>query len=173
MLVQEIPQSPSREAPLEGLFLLREGEGARTRKLARKQLAQSSTWIRVEPRELTSSNTVIWFVSRWQWVSLVSHSLALASCPWHHGFVTIGKKKRPRDPNQLAKWTVHQSTSETPPGPLAVPPVPPSDLSAYMAAMGRKGGQIGGRRRLITMSKAARSKVAAKAAKARWSKPKH
>jgi hypothetical protein len=39
-----------------------------------------------------------------------------------------------------------------------------------MAAIGRKGGQIGGKRRLKTMTKAERSKVAAKAAKARWKK---
>jgi hypothetical protein len=86
--------------------------------------------------------------------------------------VTIGKGKRPRDPNQLAKWIVDQSTSETPtpeaqPAQTAPAPV---DLSAYMAAIGRKGGQIGGKRRLKTMTKAERSKVAAKAARARWKK---
>jgi len=37
-----------------------------------------------------------------------------------------------------------------------------------MAAIGRKGGQIGGKRRLKTMTKEQRRKVAAKAAKARW-----
>jgi hypothetical protein len=80
----------------------------------------------------------------------------------------IGKGKRPRDPNQLAKWIVDQSTSEVPePAPV---PVAPSDLSAYMAAIGRKGGQIGGKRRLKTMTKEQRSKVAAKAARARWKK---
>jgi hypothetical protein len=83
--------------------------------------------------------------------------------------VTIGKGKRPRDPNQLAKWIVDQSTSETP-EPEVVAPAPPANLSAYMAAIGRKGGQIGGKRRLTTMTKAARSKVAAKAARARWKK---
>jgi hypothetical protein len=82
----------------------------------------------------------------------------------------IGKGKRPRDPNQLAKWIVEHSTSDTP-EPEPVPaPVPPSDLSAYMAAIGRKGGQIGGKRRLKTMTKEQRSKVAAKAARARWKK---
>jgi hypothetical protein len=39
-----------------------------------------------------------------------------------------------------------------------------------MAAIGRKGGQIGGKRRLKTMTKEQRSKVAAKAARARWKK---
>ena len=85
----------------------------------------------------------------------------------------IGKGKRPRDPNQLAKWTVDQSTSEHPPQPEPAPtPAAPVNLSEYMATIGRKGGQIGGKRRLKTMTKEQRSKVAAKAARARWKKPK-
>jgi hypothetical protein len=93
--------------------------------------------------------------------------------PWHDGSVTIGKGKRPRDPNQLAKWIVDQSTSEASAQtePVAVPAAP-ANLSEYMAAIGRKGGQIGGKRRLKTMTKEQRSKVAAKAARARWKKPK-
>jgi len=82
----------------------------------------------------------------------------------------IGKGKRPRDPNQLAKWIVDQSTSEAPEAESAVA-LPPANLSEYMAAIGRKGGQIGGKRRLKTMTKEQRSKVAAKAARARWKKP--
>jgi len=85
--------------------------------------------------------------------------------------MTIGKGKRPRDPNQLAAWTVAVSTGQIPAPEPETPPAP-SDLSAYMAAIGRKGGQIGGKRRLKTMSKAQRSKVAAKAAKARWKRAK-
>ncbi|MGB8771348.1 MAG: hypothetical protein WCC92_17150 [Candidatus Korobacteraceae bacterium] len=89
--------------------------------------------------------------------------------------MTIGKGKRPRDPNQLAKWIVDQSTSE------AVVPEPettlqarnvPTDISEYMAKIGRKGGQIGGKRRLKTMTKAERSKIAASAARARWTRTK-
>jgi hypothetical protein len=80
--------------------------------------------------------------------------------------MTVGKGKRPRDPNQLAKWIVDQST-----GSMAEKaPVVPSDLSAYMSAMGRRGGQIGGKRRLVTMTAAQRKKIAAKAAQARWGK---
>ena len=82
--------------------------------------------------------------------------------------MTVGKGKRPRDPNQLAKWIVDRSTAE-PPAVLSSPEVP-KDLSAYMSAMGRKGGQIGGKRRLVTMTAAQRKKAAAKAAKARWAK---
>ena len=84
---------------------------------------------------------------------------------WDDVPMTVGKGKRPRDPNQLAKWLVDNSTAE----PAPVVPVP-SDLSLYMAAMGRKGGQIGGKRRLVTMTKEQRRKVAVKAAKARWKK---
>jgi hypothetical protein len=86
--------------------------------------------------------------------------------------VTIGKGKRPRDPNQLAKWIVDQSTSEqsAPDMPKGIDVASPANISQYMAAIGRKGGQIGGKRRLKTMTKAERSKVAAKAARARWKK---
>jgi hypothetical protein len=41
-----------------------------------------------------------------------------------------------------------------------------------MAQIGSKGGKIGGKRRLQTMTARQRSEVAAKAAKARWSKSK-
>ena len=88
--------------------------------------------------------------------------------------MTIGKGKRPRDPNQLAKWIVDRSTAEPVEEikEIIVPdkPASPVDLSAYMAAMGRKGGQIGGKRRLKTMTKEQRRKVATKAAKTRWAK---
>jgi len=91
--------------------------------------------------------------------------------------MTIGKGKRPRDPNQLAKWIVEQSTAEEPTAvpiedSIPVPPLAPVDLSAYMSAMGRKGGMVGGKRRLATMTAAARKKAAKKAAQARWGKKK-
>ncbi len=86
--------------------------------------------------------------------------------------MTTGKGKRPRDPNQLAKWIVERSTSETPePEEVTAPASLPSDLSHYMRAIGRKGGLIGGKRRLKTMTKEQRRKVAAKAARTRWKKP--
>lgn len=46
----------------------------------------------------------------------------------------------------------------------------PSLLSKVMAEMGRKGGRIGGKRRLETMTPERRRQVASNAAKARWSK---
>ena len=88
----------------------------------------------------------------------------------------IGKGKRPRDPNQLAKWIVDQSTGNASDDPVetilenTAPPPSPATISEYMRTIGRKGGQIGGKRRLKTMTKAQRSKVAAKAARARWKK---
>jgi len=83
--------------------------------------------------------------------------------------MTVGKGKRPRDPNQLAKWIVEQATAE--PVPQA-PEQEPFNLSSYMAAMGRKGGIVGGKRRLVTMTAAQRKKAATKAARARWGKTK-
>jgi hypothetical protein len=86
--------------------------------------------------------------------------------------MTLGKGKRPRDPNQLAKWIVDTSTSEasetSSPSAALPSPAAPASISAYMAAMGRKGGQIGGKRRLVTMTPTARKRAASKAAQARW-----
>ncbi len=83
--------------------------------------------------------------------------------------MTVGKGKRPRDPNQRAKWIVKRSTEDKR-EEFIVPTktVAPVELSSYMAAIGRKDGQIGGKRRLKTMTKEERRKVAAKAASARW-----
>ncbi len=39
-----------------------------------------------------------------------------------------------------------------------------------MAAIGRKSGQIGGKRRLKTMTKEERRKIATRAARTRWKK---
>ena len=50
------------------------------------------------------------------------------------------------------------------------PKVSPSDISRVMEAMGRRGGKIGGKRRLVTMTPEQRREVAQKAAQARWSK---
>jgi hypothetical protein len=92
--------------------------------------------------------------------------------------MTTGKGKRPRDVNQLAKWVVDRSTEETPEPEHAASPAAsssttiPPHISEYMAQIGRKGGLVGGKRRLKTMTKAERSKVAAKAAKTRWHKRK-
>ena len=46
----------------------------------------------------------------------------------------------------------------------------PELLSRVMAEIGRKGGRIGGKRRLKTMTPEQRSEVASSAAKVRWAK---
>lgn len=84
--------------------------------------------------------------------------------------MTIGKGKRPRDPNQLAEWIVDQSAGDAREAHETPESIAPVNLSEYMAAIGRKGGQIGGKRRMKTMTKEQRKKIAAKAAKTRWSK---
>ena len=70
-------------------------------------------------------------------------------------------KKRPSDINQLARHLVDVSTGERAPSV-------PAGLSSYMAAIGRKGGRIGGKRRLETLSPHKRRSIAKKAAQARW-----
>ena len=65
---------------------------------------------------------------------------------------------------------VRQSTSDIDPVPT-VGPVPTS-VSEYMASIGRKGGKIGGKRRLSTLSDDERKAIASAAAKARWEKKK-
>lgn len=76
------------------------------------------------------------------------------------------KIKRPRDVNQLAHLLVEQSTAQADmPAPM---PEVSTSISEYMAAIGRKGGKIGGKRRLTTLSEKERKAIASAAAKARW-----
>jgi hypothetical protein len=85
------------------------------------------------------------------------------------------RTSKPRDVNQAAFEMVRRSTSEEPVSEVIIVTDPkPSkyDISRVMAEMGRKGGQIGGKRRMETMTEAARKKVAKKAANARWKKAK-
>jgi hypothetical protein len=80
----------------------------------------------------------------------------------------VKKTKRPTDINQLAHFMVNASTQEE------IEPEPDlptkSQISALMAHLGQKGGRIGGKRRLQTMTPTERKKIAKKAAQARWSK---
>jgi hypothetical protein len=78
---------------------------------------------------------------------------------------------RPSDVNQAAFLMVERLTAE-PEMEILSPPKPVSaEISRVMAEMGRKGGKVGGKRSLETMSPAARKKRAKKAAKTRWKKP--
>jgi hypothetical protein len=79
----------------------------------------------------------------------------------------IKHDKRPIDVNQLAHHLVNLSTTDQNDD---IQPPTKSQISMLMAELGRKGGKIGGKRRLETMSPRKRSQVARKAAKARWNK---
>lgn len=69
---------------------------------------------------------------------------------------------RPLDVNQAAFQMVQRSTAE--PTPTATK----SEISRVMSEMGKRGGRIGGKRRLETMTPEERSAAALKAARARW-----
>lgn len=74
---------------------------------------------------------------------------------------------RSRDINQAAHQMVHRST-DTEDREIRPPKISSSDISRVMAAMGHKGGKIGGKRRLQTMTAEQRREIALKAAKSRW-----
>ena len=78
----------------------------------------------------------------------------------------VKHKKRLTDVNRIAHTLVQLSTQEP------VQEFPLSFISQYMAQIGSKGGQIGGKRRLVTLTTRERIKIAKKAAKARWKKTK-
>lgn len=73
-------------------------------------------------------------------------------------------RKRPRDPNQLAKLIVDIATGEV----EDTPPDEGKDPAAV--ALGRKGGLKGGKARAEMMTPEERSEAAQKAALARWAK---
>jgi hypothetical protein len=71
-------------------------------------------------------------------------------------------RKRPRDPNQLAKMIVDLATGHTEDIPVD------SGKDQKMVALGRKGGLKGGKARAAKMTPEERSAAAKKAAEARW-----
>lgn len=71
-------------------------------------------------------------------------------------------RKRPRDPNQLAKLIVDEATGEAP----KLDPNAGKDPAAV--ALGRRGGLKGGKARAAKMTSEQRSEAARKAAQARW-----
>ena len=74
------------------------------------------------------------------------------------------KKKRPRDPNELAASIVADATGET-------PQEQPADAKNPAAVeLGRLGGLKGGKARANKLSPSARKRIARKAAQARWAK---
>jgi hypothetical protein len=80
---------------------------------------------------------------------------------------------RPSDENQAASQMVQRSTAEPEPTPAKKPPIASkAEISRVMAAMGRRGGKIGGKASLLTMTPEQRRERALQAAKARWEKQK-
>jgi len=73
--------------------------------------------------------------------------------------------KRPRDFNSRAFQTVAILTGTAPPEAVAEPEDP---IRAAAAALGRRGGLIGGKARAAKLSAKKRSAIAKKAAQARW-----
>ena len=84
---------------------------------------------------------------------------------WHDGFVTVGKGKRPRDTNQLAKFIVGVTTEQVP------APDPFKGKSPVAATSGSRGGMKGGPARAAKLTPVQRKRIAVLAAKARWGRP--
>jgi hypothetical protein len=73
--------------------------------------------------------------------------------------------RKPRtDPNEAAFDLVRRSTEGHDDPPAAIQP---AQLSAYMAALGHKGGKVSGARRM-DMPEEKRREIASKAARKRW-----
>lgn len=77
-------------------------------------------------------------------------------------------KQRGPDINEDAHQLLRRATG--PDEPQAGPSK--AEISRVMSALGRKGGKVGGKRRLETMSKTQRTEAARKAAQTRWRKQK-
>ena len=73
--------------------------------------------------------------------------------------------KPPKDVNEFGRYIVDLTTASEPPKVTA------DEVSRVMANLGARGGKIGGKRRLETMTPEQRSAVALKAARARWARP--
>lgn len=76
--------------------------------------------------------------------------------------MTIGKGKRPRDTNQLAKFIVDVTT-----GQVDIPD-PDAGKNPAALALSKLGASKGGKARAANLSAAKRKAIAKKAAKARW-----
>jgi len=73
------------------------------------------------------------------------------------------RSSKPRDLNKLAAAITAEATG-------TAPEEPPSDKNPHAVALGRLGGQKGGKARASKLSKEQRSEIARKAAAARWAK---
>lgn len=75
------------------------------------------------------------------------------------------RSSMPRDTNQLAKLITDMATGQAPPDTVADDGKNPAAV-----ALGRLGGQKGGKARADSLTKKQRAEIARKAAKARWGK---
>jgi hypothetical protein len=73
-------------------------------------------------------------------------------------------RKRPTDPNELAKQLVDEATGAAPKHD------PDAGKDPAAVALGRKGGLKGGKARAEKMTPEERSQAARRAARARWSR---
>ena len=81
--------------------------------------------------------------------------------------------RRPTDVNQAAYQMVQDSTAE----PEVEQPKKhrkstKAEISRIMSAMGRKGGKLGAKSRMVNMTPEQRSEIAVNAARARWARKK-
>lgn len=79
---------------------------------------------------------------------------------------TSKKKKRPRDPNQLAASIVAEAVGDVEPEALEED----NGKNPAAVALGRLGGKKGGKARAEKLTPEERKEIAKKAAKARWKK---
>ena len=77
--------------------------------------------------------------------------------------MTIGKGKRPRDTNQLAKFIVDVTTGQVD------LPNPDAGKNPAALALSKLGASKGGKARAAKLSPEKRKAIARKAAKTRWS----
>jgi hypothetical protein len=75
--------------------------------------------------------------------------------------MTTTRKKRPRDPVQLAKLIGDIATGQT-------PDAEDDGKDAAMSELGRQGGLKGGRARSESLTQEQRTEIATKAALSRW-----
>jgi len=75
--------------------------------------------------------------------------------------------KPPNDVKEFGRLSRRNLTTASAP-----PKVTDDEISRVMSNLGARGGKIGGKRRLETMTPEQRSAVALKAARARWKKAK-
>jgi hypothetical protein len=81
----------------------------------------------------------------------------------------LKRNSRPSDVNQAAFQMVQRSTAEPEPSKKERTATK-AEISRIMSAMGRKGGKIGGKASLVTMTPEKRRERALQAAKAGWAK---